>query len=178
LAVEAVDLQAGLDVARASMDDYASAVVHAARQLPTPVALGGWSLGGLAVLVAAERVRPALVVLLEASPPAEVQGVDPGIEVGDGAFDPEEVYGAFPAGIMPRPDSLRARGERKRGVSVPSLPCPSLVVDGCDFPDERGRRLAAHYGSERLSFPALDHWGLVLDLRVPRAIALRILSLA
>src|ERR1700678_2243016 len=69
LAVVAVDLQSGLDVAEASMDDYARNVVTAARQLPPPVALCGWSMGGLVVLQAAHEVRPHRVVLIEASPP-------------------------------------------------------------------------------------------------------------
>jgi hypothetical protein len=65
-----------------------------------------------------------------------------------------------------RPESLLARGERKRGISVPSLPCPALVVYGDQLAEERGRRLAAHYGADELAFPGLDHWGLVLDERV------------
>ncbi|MGH3005350.1 MAG: hypothetical protein ACRDOS_05515, partial [Gaiellaceae bacterium] len=64
-----------------------------------------------------------------------------------------------------------ARDERKRGLSVPSLPCPSLVVYGKDFPDERGARIAGLYGSDQLAFDDLDHWGLVLDQRVPEALA-------
>jgi hypothetical protein len=48
---------------------------------------------------------------------------------------------------------------------------PALVVYGHEFPEERGRALAALYGAEELSFPDLDHWGLVLDARVRQAIA-------
>jgi pimeloyl-ACP methyl ester carboxylesterase len=176
--VEAVDLQAGLDAARASMHDYANAVATAATQLPRPVALLGWSLGGLAVLMAAARVGPEWVVLVESSAPAEVQGTNAAVELADGTFDPEEVYGPFPPGVQARPESLRARAERKRGVSIPSLSCRSLVVFGRDFPDERGRQLAAVYGSAELSFPDLDHWGLVLDPRVPEAVAASLLQAA
>lgn len=165
-----VDLQDGLDVSRASHDDYANVVVAAADEAPKPVALCGWSMGGLVVLQAAQRVRPAAVILLEASPPAEVQGFDESIEVVDGAFDPEAVYGRFPDGMRGRPESTRARLERKRGISVPSLPCPSLVVYGDDFPDERGSALARLYGSDERFFPGSDHWALVRNLAVPRAI--------
>jgi pimeloyl-ACP methyl ester carboxylesterase len=170
--VHAVDLHAGLDVSRASHADYAEAVVRAAAELPRPLALCGWSMGGMAVLQAAERVRPDAVVVIEPSPPAEVQGFHPETEVADGTFDPVEVYGRpFPAGLRARPESLRARAERKRGISVPSLPFPSLVIFGDEFRDERGTPVAELYGSEALHFPGLDHWDVVLDARVPRAIA-------
>jgi pimeloyl-ACP methyl ester carboxylesterase len=171
VAVDAIDLQAGLDVGRASMEDYAEAVSAAARRQTAPTALLGWSLGGLAALMAAERVRPCCVVLVEASPPTEVQGVDADIEIVDGTFDPESAYGPFPPGRQARAESRRARAERKRGISVPSLPCSSLVVYGREFPDERGRRLAAVYSSAELEFAELDHWGLVLDPRVREAVA-------
>lgn len=85
--VLAVDLHEGLDVARATHDDYAARVENAARALDEPVALCGWSMGGLVVLQAAERVQPHVVVLLEASPPAEVQGATD-VEIFDGTFDP------------------------------------------------------------------------------------------
>jgi Alpha/beta hydrolase family len=169
--VEAVDLHEGLDVQRASMDDYAERVAAAASHLPRPAALLGWSSGGLAVLMAAPRAAAACVVLVESSAPVEVQGPNPDADVADGVFDPEQVYGPFPRGIRARPESLRARGERKRGVSVPALMSPSLVVYGRDFADERGRRLAAFFGSDELSFPELDHWQLVLDTRVRESIA-------
>jgi pimeloyl-ACP methyl ester carboxylesterase len=45
---EAVDLHAGLDVARASMRDYADRVALAAEVLPRPLAVCAWSMGGLA----------------------------------------------------------------------------------------------------------------------------------
>jgi pimeloyl-ACP methyl ester carboxylesterase len=166
----AVDLQEGLDVARATHDDYASRVAAAADALDAPVALCGWSMGGLVVLQAAERVQPHAVVLLEASPPAEVQGAT-NVEPVDGTFDPEEAYGPFPQGMRPRLESLRARGERKRGISVPSLPCRSLVVHGDDFPNDRGRDLAAFYGGDVHAFPGFDHWDLVLRPEVPAAVS-------
>jgi pimeloyl-ACP methyl ester carboxylesterase len=167
----AVDLQAGVEVGGASMLDYAGALVSAAEGLTHPIGLVGWSSGGLAALLAAEQIRPSSLVLLEASPPSEVQGSDADLQIGDGLFDPEAVYGPFPPGVWSRPESIRARGERKRGLSVPAVPCPALVVYGHEFPEERGRALVALYGAEELSFPDLDHWGLVLDARVRQAIA-------
>src|SRR5205085_6423937 len=144
LGVEAVDLVAGLNVAEASMSNYAAVIVRAAEWLPRPVALCGWSSGGLAAMMAARQAEADLLILLETSPPGEVQGFDESVELRPGTFNPEETYGAFPPGMRARPESLLARGERKRGVSVPELPCPALVVYGDEFPDERGRALAAH----------------------------------
>jgi hypothetical protein len=73
--------------------------------------------------------------------------------------------------MRPRPESARARAERKRGISVPTLPCRSLVVYGKSFPADRGTLLGRHLGSETLAFPQLDHWDLVLDPRVRAAVA-------
>lgn len=164
--VVAVDLQDGLEVATASHSDYARIVVEAAATLPAPVVLCGWSMGGLVVLQAAERVRPHSVVLLEPSPPAEVQGFNTETDVADGVFDPEVVYGTFPPGMRARPESARARAERKRGISIPTLPCPSLVIYGDAFREERGKAIAQLYGSDEFDFPGLDHWDLVRDPQV------------
>jgi pimeloyl-ACP methyl ester carboxylesterase len=166
ITVATVDLQENLDVATASHAAYATKVVEAAAALQAPVSLCGWSMGGLVVLQASQLMRPHSVILLEASPPAEVQGFDVQREISDGTFDPEAVYGPFPEGMPARAESARARAERKHGISVPSLPCPSLVVYGAAFPDERGKSIAQLYGSDELDFPALDHWGLDRDSRV------------
>jgi pimeloyl-ACP methyl ester carboxylesterase len=166
LEMEAVDLMAGLNVAEASMSNYAAVIVRATEWLPRPVALCGWSSGGLAAMMAARQAEADFLILLETSPPGEVQGFDESVPLRAGTFDPEETYGAFPPGMRARPESLLARAERKRGVSVPALPCPALVVYGDEFPDERGRALAAYYDAEERPFPGLDHWDLVRDERV------------
>jgi pimeloyl-ACP methyl ester carboxylesterase len=166
LEVEAVDLMAGLNVAEASMSNYAAVIVRATEWLPRPVALCGWSSGGLAAMMAARQAEADFLILLETSPPGEVQGFDESVELRAGTFDPEETYGAFPPGLRARPESLFARAERKRGVSVPKLSCPALVVYGDEFPEDRGRTLAAFYRAEELPFPGLDHWDLVRDERV------------
>jgi pimeloyl-ACP methyl ester carboxylesterase len=168
--VVAPDLQEGLDPAHATMAGYADAIVRAAAGLFRPLALCGWSLGGLAAMMAAERVRPDRLVLLEPSAPAELQGTDPAVPLEHGLLDPEETYGAFPSGIAARPDSKLARAERKRGISVPSLRCPTLVVHGDSLPDERGAALAAHYRAEALHVPGASHWDLVLDPKIRRAL--------
>ena len=166
LEVEAVDLMAGLNVAEASMSNYAAVIVRATDWLPRPVALCGWSSGGLAAMIAARQAEADFLILLEASAPGEVQGFDASVPLRPGTFDPEETYGAFPPGMRARPESLLARAERKHGISVPELPCPALVVYGDDFAEARGRGLASHYGAEERAFPGLGHWDLVLDERV------------
>jgi hypothetical protein len=166
LDVRAVDLPVA---AGASMGDYAAAIAGAT----CPRAGRGLRLehGRPRGDEAARETEPDQLVLLEPSPPAEIQGSDATVELAGGTFDPEDAYGAFPPGIRGRPESTLARAERKRGIAVRSLPGRTLVIYGKSFPDDRGRRLAAHYGSEHLEFPDLNHWGLVLERRVPRAIA-------
>jgi pimeloyl-ACP methyl ester carboxylesterase len=170
LDVDAVDLQGGLVVARASMRNYAAAVAGRANLLPAPRAVCGWSMGGLAAMMAAEISGAARLVLLEPSAPAEVLGVHDDAAAVEGTFDPIEVYGLLPGGLRTRPESTLARAERKRGISVPELPCPALIVYGDEYPDERGRSIATQYGADERHFPGLDHVGLVLDERVPAAI--------
>lgn len=169
--VVAVDLQAGLDVAYASMEDYALAVRRAASRMPQPVAVVAWSMGGLAAMLAAEEARPSCLVLMEPSPPAEIQGEDPGVLAEPGLLDGEATYGAFPAGVASRPESSLARAQRKAGISVLSLACPVLAVYGSEYRQERGRRIATLYGGAELAFSDIEHFGLVLDRRVRDAVA-------
>ncbi|HEX2295030.1 MAG TPA: alpha/beta hydrolase [Actinomycetota bacterium] len=163
--IVAVDLQRGLDPATASMEDYRRAVVDACAAARRPVALCGWSMGGLVAMTAARDADVAALVVLEPSAPSEVQGTHDVADV-TGTFDPEETYGAFPSGVAARPESARARADRKRGISVPRLPRRSLVVYGDEFADDRGRAVARCYGIEEAHFPGLGHWDLVLDPRV------------
>lgn len=156
----AVDLQEGVDAATASMADYAAVVERACARASGPVALCGWSMGGL-VAMTASASADALVVI-EPSAPAEIQGTHD-VPDASGTFDPEAEYGPFPPGQRPRPESRRARADRKRGISVPALPRRTLVVYGDDFAEERGRALVERYGIEGAYFPGLGHWDLVLD---------------
>jgi pimeloyl-ACP methyl ester carboxylesterase len=171
LPVVAVDLQDGLPAEHASMDGYAQRVVAAAQEMSEPVAICGWSMGGLVVLLAARHLQPHSLILLEPSAPAEIQGFHPDVPLTSGAFDPETEYGTFPDGVRARRESLLARAERKRGISVGSLPCPSLVIATSDFSDERGRTVADLYDSEFVWFPDLGHFDLVLHRAPRRAIA-------
>jgi len=119
-----------------------------------------------------------VLVLLEASAPGEVQGFRPEVALAPGVFEPERAYGAFPEGIRARPESALARAERKRGISVPAITCPALVVYGDEFPDERGRRLATQYGARELSLSGMSHWDLVLDPAAIRVVARELSAIA
>lgn len=171
ICVQAIDLQAGLAVAHASMSNYAAVLYRTAELLPPPRAVCGWSMGGLVAMLAAGRAAAERLILVEPSAPAEVQGTDPAIELAEGTFDPEQEYGPFPTGVPGRSESVLARRERKRGISVPALPCPALVVYGDELAAERGRSIGARYGATEAYLPGLDHWGLVLDPRGREAAA-------
>lgn len=175
LRLETVDLQDGLDPAHASMAQYADAVARAAQRLEHPVVVVAWSMGGLAAMMAADSADA--LVLLEASAPAEVQGVHRDVRPAPGVFDPEAEYGAFPDGVRARPESSLARAERKRGISVPEIACPVLVVYGDEFADERGRRLVERYGARKVALPGKSHWDLVRDPDAIRAVARGIAAL-
>lgn len=166
----AVDLLDGIEVESASMSDYAAQVVAAAEELPHPRSICGWSMGGLVALMAAQQARASKLVLIEASAPEEVQGFNPSIRPRRETFDSEDVYGKFPPRVRSRPESQFARDERKRGISVPSLPCETLVISGRDHPVERGTEVAEFYGVNLVKFPQLDHWQLLSDDSVKVAI--------
>ncbi|MDP9295316.1 MAG: alpha/beta hydrolase, partial [Actinomycetota bacterium] len=97
-----IDLQRSHSADGATMRDYADAVVSDGRSLPRPLALCGWSMGGLVAWMAVEELRPDALILIEPSPPAQVQGSYPGIPSEHGTFDPKEVYGPFPEGFKAR----------------------------------------------------------------------------
>ena len=168
------DLHAGLDVAHATMSDYADRVLAEVGDKPVPdqqLVLCGWSMGGLVAMMAALRCKPSALVVIEPSAPSQIDGGDPNWPVEPGTYDAEFAYGPSWPGMLHRPESLLARGERKRGISVPTLPCPMLVVAGHDYLETRGRQVAEHYGAEFMEFPTLGHFQLVVEPRVRVAIA-------
>ena len=164
------DLQGGLDVARATMEDYVDQVVIAAGGIHDRPVLVGWSMGGLVAMMAASKLRAARLVLIEPSPTVEVVGRHPEVEIPSSGTYGAEVYGGLGT-LEERPESAVARAERDRGISVPELPCPTLVVSGDDFPEIRGSLLAARYGAEEMYYPGYDHLRLVRERKVRRAIA-------
>jgi pimeloyl-ACP methyl ester carboxylesterase len=163
------DLQAGLDLAAASMSDYADRVVDEAGE--DGALLCGWSMGGLVAMLAAQRQQLGALVLLEPSQPRQLGRSDPSVTPVAGTYDAESMYGPLPTGTRHRPESLFALGERQRGVDIPRIPCPLLVVASGSYPVARGSDLVDHYGGELLEFPDLDHAGLVREPEVAAAIA-------
>jgi pimeloyl-ACP methyl ester carboxylesterase len=80
--LRAVDLLADIDADNASMTDYAEAVEKAAHEVPSPRACCGWSMGGLVAMMAHKDFDA--LVLIEPSPPAELQGYDPQVMISPG----------------------------------------------------------------------------------------------
>ncbi|HSL65523.1 MAG TPA: alpha/beta fold hydrolase [Gaiellaceae bacterium] len=169
--LDAVDLHAGLRVAAASMLNYEAEAARACDGVARPLALLGWSMGGLVAMMAARRVEPDALVLLEPSPAGESARFDEDVVLEEGTYDPEQAYGPFPPGVRARAESSLARAERRRGVSVPSLPSRTLVAYGDEFAQERGVGVARCYAAEELHVPGLDHWGLVRDPGVQGRVA-------
>jgi len=132
------------DLARTTMADYADDVAALVSELARPPVLVGWSMGGLAALMAASRGGIVAYVGLAPSPPARARNT--GVPQRTGTFGPEE-YGIVtrdPDAQPTMPDldgeerritlaslaeeSRRARDDRKAGVVIPRLACRALVV--------------------------------------------------
>ncbi len=171
--VVAPDLQKGLHLATASMADYAAAIRLAsegAGGAPQTV-LCGWSMGGLVALMAANILRPTAAVVLEPSLPAELKQRHSDASPMPGTFDPADVYGHWPGDPPTRRESSFALIERERGVSVPAVPCPLLVIASGTYLATRGRNAATFYGGDYIEFEDLHHVALVGDARVRHAVA-------
>jgi pimeloyl-ACP methyl ester carboxylesterase len=174
---------AAVDLGRTTMADYAEDVARVAADLAGPPVVMGWSMGGLAALLAAGRVGAAAFVGLAPSPPARIR--DAAVPLRDGAFGPEE-YGIVTRDVDAQPtmpdldreergvalaslgqESRRARDERKAGVVIGGLLCPALVVAStgdATFPPAAYDDLAVP--AERLVVEGASHWGLVLNRRL------------
>ena len=169
--VVAVDMQTGLDVEQASMEDYRDVALSVLETLPAPRTLCGWSMGGLVAMMAAEHIAVERLVLIEPSPPAEVQGVDAQVKMETGTFDPEQVYGPFVPGVRPRRESRFARSQRNAGISVPGVPAATLVVYGEEFRHPRGTAIADRYGCDSLFVAGANHIDLVMGSRTAALVA-------
>jgi len=172
--VRVPDLHEGLDVGSATMSDYADRVLAAVGDGGgdgSPLVLCGWSMGGLVAMMAALRCKPAALVLIEPSVSKEIDGGDPNWPVEVGTYESASTYGPSVPGMRHRPESLVARGERKRGISIPGFDCPVLVVAGPDYGNTRGAPVADYYGAQLLEFPTMSHFQLVVDPWVREAVA-------
>jgi pimeloyl-ACP methyl ester carboxylesterase len=166
--VRVPDLQAGLVVERASMADYAAQVI-AATGGPGAVVVG-WSMGGLVAMLAAQQQRLAALVLVEPSQPRELGRHDATVVPTVGVYDAETMYGPLPPGTRHRPESRLALEERQRGITIPRIDCPLLVVASSSYPISRGSDVVDHYGGELLEFPTLDHGSVIETPEVASAI--------
>ena len=179
------------ELAATSMRDYADdveAALHDAGERPVVV---GWSMGGLAAMMAAAGGDASACVCLAPSVPA--RKTDPSVGLRRGVFGPEE-YGITSRGPADQPamadldseeravaiasladDSRLARDERRAGVVVMSLPCPLLIVTGTE--DEEWPR-SAYDGlwleADYVEAEGASHWGLVLSRRVLEALVPRV----
>ena len=184
-----------VDFSAVTMEDYVADVESVTPQIEArlgrcPVIIG-WSMGGLVAMMYAARhpATPALV-LLEPSPPEQVQGRGTAAELSKlpiAAIGPE-AYGLYPrdrersraalAGLNDAElsavlaysagaqESGLARRQRKAGIIVGAgaIRCPVLVVygeAGDHFTPEMSRRLALFLGAETRSVADAGHWALV-----------------
>ena len=179
------------DLAATSMRDYADDVAAALRGAGERPVVIGWSMGGLAAMMAAADGHASACVCLAPSMPA--RETDPSVALRRGVFGPEE-YGITSSDPADQPampdldaderavalasladDSRLARDERRAGVVVRSLPCPLLIVTGtadAQWPRSSydGLWLAADY----MEAEGASHWGLVLNRRVLSALVPRV----
>lgn len=104
-----VDLHAGLVLGEASMLNYEAIVTCDALLVPRPLCVVGRGMGALAALMAAHRVEPDRLVLLDPWPPL-----------------------TDPAGL--RPESELALAECRRGILVAPPSASTLVLTGKNDP--------------------------------------------
>jgi pimeloyl-ACP methyl ester carboxylesterase len=167
--VRVPDLQTGLAVERASMADYAQQVIAATGGVGAVVI--GWSMGGLVAMLAAQRQRLAALVVVEPSQPRELGRHNTEVVPTVGVYDAETMYGPLPADTRHRPESRLALEERQRGISIPRIDCPLLVIASSSYPTSRGSEIVDHYGGELHGFRDLDHTSVIEAPEVANAIA-------
>jgi len=173
-----------VDLPRISMEDYADDVVTLMREFAEPPILIGWSMGGLAAMLAAEAAPALAFVGLAPSTPAldrdatvplreGVFGIE---EYGITHFDPDAEQPAMfdldreerAIALASRSQESRyARDERAAGVVVRDINCPALIVTStADTQWPRSRYDGMHLSVDHMSVDGGSHWGLVLNRRV------------
>ena len=185
--VVANDLQpAQGGLARTHLHDYARQVEHWARADASDAAdealsrtvLVGASLGGLLVSIAAARIAPAALVLVNPLPPADIEP-QPAFENYPDIV-PWGSARSFASTCRAMPDADDAarwfayrhwrdesgnvlREARSAHVAAPT--CPTLVIAGeadTDVPAQASRALARAYAAEFVGLPGASHLGPLL----------------
>jgi hypothetical protein len=110
----AIDLHAGLNVSEASMLNYEAAVACDAGLVQPPLCLVARGMGALAVLLAARRVAPAAIALIDPWPP-------------DG-----------PSPRATRAESPIVLEECRAGMDVPRPEAPTLIVGNAAMAERMG----------------------------------------
>jgi len=171
------------DLASTTMADYADDVAAIAGELARPPIVMGWSLGGLAAMLAAARGRVSGYVGLAPSPPARQR--DASVVLRHATFDAAE-YGITSLDPFDQPtmrdldaeerrialaslglESRLARDERKAGVVLTALPCPALIVASTgDATFQPSAYADLPIKAERVVVDGASHWGLVLNRRL------------
>jgi pimeloyl-ACP methyl ester carboxylesterase len=180
------------DLESTSMEDYATDIGVAVRNLGRPAVLIGWGIGAMAALLFAQRARERVLglVLLAPSPPA---GALPRAPSDHELKQVPDVYDARWWGWIAPMDQLRswmpdmtedelskmqemlagaresgtARRERMRGVEIDPgrISVPTLVI-GAGLDDvihpSEARRTADLLGAAYEYFPKASHFGLVM----------------
>ncbi len=168
------------DISSTTMEHYADDISRVLEELRRPAVVMGWSMGGLASLMAAARGGWQACITLAPSTPA--RQVDATVELRTGEFGPEE-YGI--TSVDPNTqrgmsdlvreerlialsslskESRMARDQRRRGIVIESLPCPLLLVTGTRDREWSAERYEGLWlRADRLTMQDTSHWGLVLN---------------
>jgi pimeloyl-ACP methyl ester carboxylesterase len=171
-----------LDLSETVMADYADDVSALSRQLVSRPVLIGWSMGGLAAMMAAATGDALAYVGLGPSLPGRVR--DTFLCLRTETFGPDE-YGILSGDPNDQPtmpdldleeraialaslgrESRRARDDRKAGIVIAELPCPALIVTGsADAIMPPHIYAGLPWTADFLDAEGASHWGLVLNRR-------------
>jgi len=183
-----------IDLSRVSMRDYADDVAALIRQFAAPPIVLGWSMGGLAAMLAVEDTGARAFIGLAPSVPRRERNAS--VPLRSGTYGAEE-YGIVVAGPeRPQPvmfdldpderavalaslcdESRYARDERAAGVVVRALPCPALIVTSTgDLQWPRANYDALHLPVTHLGVEGASHWGLLLNRRLLDGLVPRVLA--
>ena len=177
-------LPAGGDLAATRLSDYEAQVERWGNAAGNrPLVLIGASMGGLLALMAARKLRPDALILVNAVPPKGVSKRNPPTdyppvvkwangplkETRDAMPDSDELTIQF-AWKRWRDESGAVMNEMGRGVELPNPTCPVLVVIGendTDVSPETSLALATRLKADVHRYAKTSHVGPLLGKRAP-----------